>query len=91
MLLEAIGLEKTYRDRQGHTVPVLLGLSLRLTAGEFVAIQGRSGCGKSTLLNILGCLERPDAGTYRLDGHDVAALAERQRAELRNRRHRITR
>jgi ABC-type lipoprotein export system ATPase subunit len=86
MLIEALDLNKTYRDRQGQPVPVLKGLTLQLAAGEFVAVSGTSGCGKSTLLNILGCLERPDGGTYRFDGQDLSACPERQRAELRNRR-----
>ena len=86
MFVDAADLHKTYRDRQGQPVAVLKGLTLQLQAGEFVAIRGASGCGKSTLLNILGCLERQDAGTYRLDGQDVGGWPERQRAELRNRR-----
>ena len=84
MLIEAMDLEKSYQDRQGKSVPVLTGLNLRLEPGEFAAITGKSGSGKSTLLNILGCLERPDKGAYRLDGKDVGTLPERQRAELRN-------
>lgn len=86
MLVKAIDLQKTYRDRQGQTVPVLTGLTLDLEPGEFVAVMGESGSGKSTLLNILGCLERPDAGTYRIDDQEVGGWPERRRAELRNRR-----
>jgi putative ABC transport system ATP-binding protein len=86
VLIEIANLEKSYRDRQGNSVKVLDGLNLSLAAGEFAAITGKSGSGKSTLLNILGCLERPDAGTYRLDDKDVGNLPERQRAELRNSR-----
>ncbi len=86
MLIEATDLQKTYRDRQGQPVPVLKGLTLDLKPGEFVAVRGKSGSGKSTLLNILGCLERPDAGTYRIDDQEVDGWPERRRAELRNRR-----
>jgi putative ABC transport system ATP-binding protein len=86
MLIEIIGLEKNFQDRQGQSVRVLNGLNLRLDQGEFAAITGKSGSGKSTLLNILGCLERPDRGSYRLQGQEVGELPERQRAELRNRR-----
>lgn len=84
--MEVVDLKKTYHDRQGQPVPVLQGLSLRLGPGEFVAIRGTSGCGKSTLLNILGCLDRPDGGSCRVDGEDVGAWPESRRAELRNRR-----
>jgi putative ABC transport system ATP-binding protein len=86
LLVEATNLEKTYRDRQGQLVPVLTRLSLQVAPGEFLAISGPSGSGKSTLLNILGCLDRPDAGSYTFDGQQVDEWPERSRAELRNRR-----
>ncbi len=86
VLLDAIDLEKTYKDRQGHLVPVLKRVVLRMARGEFLAIRGSSGAGKSTLLNILGCLDRPDAGSYFFDGQNVAQWSEKQRAALRNRR-----
>lgn len=85
MLIEATDIQKTYRDRQGHAVPVLKNLSLQISSGEFVSLAGPSGCGKSTLLNVLGCLDRPDSGSYRFDGQDVLGWSERQRADLRNR------
>jgi ABC-type lipoprotein export system ATPase subunit len=85
MLIEATDIEKTYRDRQGQTIPVLRNLSLQIGSGEFVSLAGPSGCGKSTLLNILGCLDQPDRGSYRFAGQDVLGWSERQRAELRNR------
>jgi ABC-type lipoprotein export system ATPase subunit len=86
MFIEATDIAKTYRDRQGNAVPVLKGLSLQIASGEFVSLSGPSGCGKSTLLNLLGCLDRPDSGSYKLDGQDVLGWSERQRADLRNRR-----
>jgi len=86
VLIDAAGVEKCYRDRQGTRVVALKELSLQVAPGEFVAIQGASGSGKSTLLNILGCLDRPDAGSYRFDGEDVADWPERRRAALRNQR-----
>jgi putative ABC transport system ATP-binding protein len=85
-LLEADGLGKSYRDRGGNLVPVLKQVTLEVARGEFVAITGASGSGKSTLLNILGCLDRPDAGRYSFDGQQVNGWSEPQRAELRNRR-----
>ena len=86
MLIEVENLEKSYRDRQGQAVPVLRGLNLKINAGEFVALTGASGSGKSTLLNILGCLDRFEAGAYCFDGQDVRDWDERRRAGLRNQR-----
>jgi ABC-type lipoprotein export system ATPase subunit len=86
MLIEVANVSKTYRDNRGQIVPALTGLALQVSKGEFVAVSGGSGCGKSTLLNVLGCLDRPDSGSYRFDGEDVANWPERRRAELRNRR-----
>ncbi|MDO8636683.1 MAG: ABC transporter ATP-binding protein [Dehalococcoidia bacterium] len=67
-------------------VPVLKGISLTIKQGEIVAIMGPSGSGKSTLMNILGCLDRPTSGTYRLDGETVSQLGDDQLAEIRNKK-----
>jgi len=67
-------------------VPVLEAVDLELAEGEWVAVLGPSGSGKSTLLNILGLLDRPDAGIYELAGEDVSDVGDTRRAELRNRR-----
>lgn len=64
-------------------VTVLKDVSLEIRAGEFVAIMGQSGSGKSTLMNILGCLDKPSAGTYRFAGHDVSDLSTNELAALR--------
>ena len=78
-------IQRLYRRPAGETVPALVDFSLRIGRGEFVAITGPSGSGKSTLMNLLGLLDRPDAGQYRFDGNDVAALDVAQQARFRNR------
>jgi ABC-type lipoprotein export system ATPase subunit len=78
------GVWRTY----GSMPPViaLRGVDLLVRTGEWLAIVGPSGSGKSTLMNIIGCLDRPDAGTYLLDGLDVTTLTDDQRAGVRSRR-----
>jgi putative ABC transport system ATP-binding protein len=84
-LIEVRQLTRVYE--MGHTrVHALAGVSLQIQAGEFVAVMGASGSGKSTLMNILGCLDRPTSGEYRLAGQAVESLSSDELAAIRNRR-----
>jgi len=82
-MIELKDIEKTYGNGNVST-PVLRGISFRIEPGEYVAIMGSSGTGKSTLMNILGCLDLPTAGEYRLDGVDVMELDDEELSQLRN-------
>lgn len=81
-LLELNDIRRSYPSGDGP-VEVLKGISLRVEAGEMVAIVGASGSGKSTLMNILGCLDKPTSGTYRVAGTDVSTLDGDALAKLR--------
>lgn len=83
-VLDVRMLTKVYGEGPA-AVHALRGVSLAVTAGDYVAIMGSSGSGKSTLMNILGCLDVPSGGQYLLDGVDVGRLADRQLALVRNR------
>jgi len=84
-LIEVEGLTKVYR--LGATeVHALRGVSLRVAAGEFLALMGASGSGKSTLMHLLGCLDTPTQGRYCLEGQDVSTLSNGARSRVRNAR-----
>jgi putative ABC transport system ATP-binding protein len=82
-MLEVSHIEKTYRRGNGTPVCALKDVSFDIAAGEFVTVRGTSGSGKSSLLNILGCLDTPTAGAYRLAGEDVSHYTDQQRSHLR--------
>jgi putative ABC transport system ATP-binding protein len=82
-LVEVRDLVRVYRMGEVE-VRALDGVSLSISAGEFLAVMGPSGSGKSTLMNTLGCLDRPTSGSYVLDGIDVARMGADERAEVRN-------
>ena len=83
-VLSMQGIHRSYRTGP-EVLHVLANLHLDVEQGEWVAILGSSGSGKSTLLNIMGLLDRPDSGTYLLDGTDVSTLGDADRAHARNR------
>jgi putative ABC transport system ATP-binding protein len=83
-VIEMRGIGKIYRSGRLE-VEALQGVDLDVIPGDFLAIVGPSGSGKSTLMHLLGCLDRPTAGTYRLAGTDVAGLSDDQLARVRNR------
>ena len=82
VLLEITDLERSFPSGETQ-VKVLKGLNLKIHAGEMIAIMGASGSGKSTLMNILGCLDRPTAGSYTVDGKETGHLNSDERAALR--------
>lgn len=82
-VIDIQGIKKTYVNGK-LSVPVLHGIDLVVNKGEFVSIMGPSGSGKSTFMNILGCLDRPTTGSYRLNGDEVATLSDDELAYVRN-------
>lgn len=85
MMIEMRNLTKTY-EMGTQVVHALRGVDLDIAEGEFVAIMGPSGSGKSTLMNMLGCLDVPSGGVYKLDGIDVSVMSPDQRSRIRNKR-----
>ena len=83
-LIEVRNLMKIYNPGENE-VHALDDISLRIDAGEFVAVIGQSGSGKSTFMNMLGCLDVPTSGSYYLNGEDVAGLTDDALSEIRNR------
>ncbi len=84
-MIKMDGIRKTYRVGDVE-VAAVRDISLHVRKGEFVAIMGPSGCGKSTLMNLMGCLDTPDAGSYLLDGQEVAGLDDDALSAIRNRK-----
>ena len=83
-LVEMRGIERTYYMGD-NVVQALRGVDLTIERGSSVAIMGTSGSGKSTMMNIMGCLDQPNSGTYKLDGRDVGRLSKAALADVRSR------
>ena len=83
-LIELRDVYKIYGEGLESEVRALDGVSLDIEKGEFVAVVGQSGSGKSTMMNVLGCLDIPTRGTYRLDGVDVRELSDKELSRIRN-------
>ena len=84
-VIQLEGVEKVYQTGE-VAVKAVRGVSLTVRPGEFVAVMGASGSGKSTLMNLIGCLDRPTAGRYLLDGEEVGALTKSELSGVRNQR-----
>ncbi len=84
ILIDIRKVSKSYFSAEVET-PVLFGIDLQVSAGDFLAVMGQSGSGKSTLMNILGCLDQASAGTYLLNGIDTLTLTRSELASIRNR------
>ncbi len=85
-MIKASNLTKIYNKGMTTEVYAVNDISLTINKGEFISIMGASGSGKSTLMNILGCLDKPDSGTFLLEGEDVMKLDDDQLAGIRNRK-----
>ncbi len=85
-MIELKQITKSYRKNGGGEVAVLQGVSLEIKKGEYVAIMAPSGMGKSTLMNIIGCLDRPSTGEYRLDGLEVDNMDDDSLSSVRNKK-----
>ena len=83
-MIEVENISKSYSRGEAGTITALKEASFTIEQAEFVAVRGASGSGKSTLLNILGCLDRPTAGHYHLDGADVSGLSDKELSRVRN-------
>lgn len=84
-VIDLRNVRKTYGEGDA-AVHAVAGVTLRVERGDYVAIMGASGSGKSTMMNVIGCLDAPTSGSYRLDGVDVRLLDDRQQSKIRNRK-----
>lgn len=86
-MLKLKEIHKSYQQGS-QEFPILKGIDLHVKEGDFLAIMGPSGSGKSTLMNIIGCLDKANAGSYHIEGTDVSNLSDNQLSDLRNKKER---
>ena len=82
-MLSLTNIHKTFQNGE-EVVTALNDVSIEIKENEFVAIMGSSGSGKSTLMNVLGCLDTPTSGVYKLNGQDVASMTDDELSQIRN-------
>ena len=85
-IIDMQGIVKRYYIGKPNELEILHGIDLQVYPGEFVAIVGESGSGKSTLMNIIGALDRPTEGSYKLDGVDITSAKDKELSVIRNRK-----
>ena len=83
-MIEIKDLHKIYNAKKGNLFEALKGVSLKVEAGELVAIIGKAGAGKSTLMHVIGCIDKFESGKYLLGGEDISSYSEKQKAYIRN-------
>ncbi len=86
VVIDAQNIVKRYYIGQPNELEILHGIDIKVYRGEFIAVVGASGSGKSTLMNIIGALDKPTEGKYRLDGVDVVKAKDKELSEIRNRK-----
>ncbi|MDR1061353.1 MAG: ABC transporter ATP-binding protein [Clostridiales bacterium] len=84
MVIEMAGIIKSFYVGTPNELQILHGINMVIKKGEFVSIVGQSGSGKSTLMNLIGALDRPTSGDYRLDGEDISQLSDNELSDIRN-------
>ena len=86
LVIEMTDIIKSFYIGMPNELQILHGINIKIRAGEFVSIVGQSGSGKSTLMNLIGALDQPTSGNYKLDGEDISKLSDNELSDIRNRK-----